>query len=247
MKSFLKKITKYDKWNNLFNSLLAKADNLSLQQQELLMAHKYHDTIADYEWLKYKGISPGGWAVDYGFCYTLVRILNTMRPENILECGLGQSSRLIHQYASFYNKKAITCEHDASWVDFFEKEIGKQYPINIKSFELEKITYKGAETLTYKTFSNSFNNEQFDLLLIDGPFGSEHFSRPQAIQLSHDNLADSFCILMDDTERTGEQETIEEIKHNLSDRGIDYHIRTYANSKSHTIICSSDLAFLTTL
>ena len=250
LKSFLSHIMRYDKIvkrNHHLNALSEQNDNIIRQQQELFKAHKYHDTVADYEWLKYKGISPGGWAVDYAFCYTLARTLNAMHPENILECGLGQSSRLVHQYATFYGVQAVTCEHDEKWVSFFKKEIGEKYSINIQKLELEEQDVKGQVTLTYKGITNVFHDTSFDLLIIDGPFGSPHYSRSQAIELCKNNLKERFCIIIDDTERLGEQETVEEIINLLNKNGVDFAIATYSSIKSHTLICSKDLSFLTSL
>ena len=211
------------------------------------MAHKYHDTVADYEWLKFKGISPGGWAVDYAFCYTLACTLNAMHPHSILEFGLGQSSRLVHQYASFNNIEAITCEHDLEWIDFLKKEVGDKYPIKIKEAELEEIEYKGKKTLTYKNIQSIFRETKFDLIIIDGPFGSDHYSRPQAMEVCRNNLTDRFCLIIDDTERIGEQETVEEIEELLNNNGIDFVVANYSSIKKHTLICSRELRFLTSL
>lgn len=247
LKKFISHITRYDKIVKRMNELSEKNDTIIRQQQELFMAHKYHDTVADYEWLKYKSISPGGWAVDYAFCYTLARTLNAMRPQNILECGLGQSSRLIHQYASFYKINAITCEHDQSWIDFIKKEIGSHYSINIKKTELEEIEYKGQKTLTYKNIQNLLDDKKFDLILIDGPFGSPHYSRSQAIELCKSDLAEHFCVIIDDTERVGEQETVDEIKELLTEKNIAFATAVYCSTKAHTLLCSKDLSFLTSL
>ena len=247
IRRYLSHITQYDKTVERLRNLSEKADTIMSQQQELIMAHKYHDTVADYEWLKYKGISPGGWAVDYAFCYTLARILNSMRPENILECGLGQSSRLLHQYATYYGVQAVTCEHDEEWVSFFKKEIGGKYSINIQKLELEQQDYKGQKTLTYKGIADVFHEMSFDLIIIDGPFGSPHYSRSQAIELCNNNLRERFCIVIDDTERVGEQETIEEIKVILKKNSVDFAMASYSSVKAHTLICSKDLAFLTSL
>lgn len=247
LKSFISHITHYDKQVKRMNALSEKADTIICQQQELIMAHKYHDTVADYEWLRYKGISPGGWAVDYAFCYTLARTLNAMRPKNILECGLGQSSRLVHQYATFYGVQAVTCEHDEEWKSFFMKEIGDNYSINIQILDLEEQNYKGEKTLTYKGITDTFHDIAFDLIIIDGPFGFPHYSRSQAVELCKNHLKERFCIIIDDTERTGEQETVEEIKESLKKNRVEFAIGVYFSIKSHTLICSKDLAFLTSL
>lgn len=247
IKSIISHLTRYDKMVARMDALSEKTDSIIRQQQELFMSQKYHDTITDYNWLKFKGISPGGWAVDYGFCYTLARTLNAMLPQSILECGLGQSSRIVHQYASFYNIDAITIEHDQAWIDFLKKEIGGNYPINVKISELEEIEYKSQKTLTYRNIQNILNDKKFELILIDGPFGSPHYSRSQAIELCKNNLAGRFCVIIDDTERAGEQETVNEINEVFAKMGVQFASTSYSSAKSHTLFCSKDLAFLTSL
>ena len=247
IKRLLSKSNHYQKFVAYCNRMEIKADTILHQQTELLMAQKYHDTISDYEWLKFKGISPGGWAIDYAFCYTLARTLNAMKPTCILECGLGQSSRLIHQYASYYKKDALTFEHDDKWIEFLKNEAGNLYPINVCKLELSEIEYKGQKTLTYKGYKEITNNKKYNLLIVDGPFGSSHFSRSQAIDLCQNNLADSFCVIIDDTERTGERETVDEIKNILKINNTAFSSKDYSSLKTHTLISSSNLSFLTSL
>lgn len=216
-------------------------------QLEILNALKFNSTIADSEWLKFKSFSPGGWAADYGLLYTLYRVVGSMKPQSILEFGLGQSSKILHQYANFYNVNAITCEHDENWVSFFLDGNDIKYPINISLQELQEIEYKGYKTLSYKNILNNFSNQKFDLIVVDAPFGSEHYSRSQIIDFAKHSLNKRFCIIIDDYERNGEQETFEELKKTLAENNISYTCTIYKSSKQHCLLCSKDLSFLTSL
>lgn len=216
-------------------------------QNELLKAEVFNSTIADSEWLRYKSFSPGRWAVDYALLYTLYRTLTAMKPTKIIEFGLGQSSKMIHQYAIFYQSKAITIEHDQAWIDFFRSGLEGNYDINIQLLDLATIEYNGFETLTYKNFNSFFSDEKFDIILVDAPFGSKRYSRSQIVDMAHNNLSDSFCIIIDDTERQGEKDTIAEVCKVLDEKKIKYYSTTYTTIKSHTVICSENLRFLTTL
>lgn len=232
--------------------------------RDLHAAEIFHDRIKDSPWFVRTRLAPGNWAVDYGFLNTLYNVLSAMKPRRLLEFGLGQSSKLVHQYAAYYHADAVTCEHDDDWISFFfqsesdspgvgrvlpeqpvltDESLG--YPVNIRRLPLEATQIHDAPTTSYGGLQAAFGKEQFDFVLVDGPFGEERFSRPQTILLAEANLADRFCILMDDTQRPGEQETIAEVQEVLRRRGVPFVSVTRSYTKSHTLICSPDLRFLT--
>lgn len=230
-----------------FRNLYNYFETQRATQREILKGMIFNNTISDSEWLKYKSFSPGAWAADYGLLYTLYRVLNGMRPQNVLEFGLGQSSKMLHQYGKFFNVNVMTCEHDENWIDFFSKEKDGQYDLKIKKMELETISYKGFETLTYKNCVQELGGAKYDLILVDGPFGRPHYSRPQILEIIKTNLSESFCLIIDDTHRSGESETANEVQIILESLGRKYLSHTYSSSKKHTLICSDDLSFLTSL
>ena len=245
-------ITKFkNKIKELIGTTAIQEQLIGMEKQnaELLKASVFNSTIADSNWLKYKNFSPGGWAVDYAVLYTLYRVLNDMKPKSILEFGLGQSSKMIHQYVNYYKGiEAITCEHDAGWVDFFKEGLENRYNVNIKMLELEEIEYKGEKTLSYKNMDREFTDEKFDLIMLDGPFGSDRYSRSQILNLARNNIQyGTFCIIMDDYERPGERETVAELINILGKKQVKYNWSIYSGSKQHFLLCSENLKFLTTM
>ncbi|MBO7144839.1 MAG: hypothetical protein J6W13_08425 [Salinivirgaceae bacterium] len=233
------------------NSIQCELDELRKQiesyQREILNAHRFSDTIKDSEWLKNKSFSAGGAALDYGALYTMYRILDSVHPINILEFGLGQSSKMIYQYTNHYdNSRAITYEHDEEWISFFKSIVKDLYPINIYKTELQETEYNGRKTLSYKNNCKELLKNKFDFVFVDGPFGSDNYSRSQILYLIPDCLEESFCIMIDDVQRTGEQETVSEIEKILYENKIEYYKRVYCSMKNHVVICSKDLRFLTT-
>lgn len=240
MKKYIKEKLKD---SSIYNRLL----RIERTQAEILKGLVFNSTISDSEWLKYKSFSPGEWAADFGLLYTLYRVLNGIKPKSIIEFGLGQSSKMVHQYANYFKIEAVTFEHDANWVNFFKEGKDGQYEVNVHLSELEKIMYKDFETITYKDIKKDLEGKKFDLVLVDGPFGSDHYSRTEIIDIAKNNLKSSFCIIMDDTERDGEMETAQEILRVFDSISVAYCWRTYNSSKSHTLICSPDLNFLTSL
>lgn len=230
------------------NEQQKKLDEIAITNKEILKAFMFNDSIKDCEWLKYKSFSAGEWAIDYGCLYTLFRVLNDIHPKSILEFGLGQSSKLIHQYADYYaDATAITYEHDENWIEFFCKGKTGDYKVNINKTELQSIEYKGETTLSYKDNCEELIGKKFDFIMIDAPFGSARYSRSQILNIVPACLADSFCIIMDDFNRKGEQETVAELQNILQSNGIETIKAVYTASKDHCLICSKDLKFLASL
>lgn len=240
MKRFIKERIKR---TSLYNRFV----RIEVTQREILNGLIFNSTITDSEWLRYKNFSPGRMAVDYGFLYTLYSVLNSMKPKAIIEFGLGQSSKMVHQYANYFHVNAITYEHDSDWMSFFNEGKDGEYDITACLTELETIEYKGYETLTYKDIDKKLAGKKFDFVVVDGPFGSPHYSRSEIVGIAKDNLKERFCILIDDTGRVGEKEIILEIVDVLESNHIDFYMCTYESLKNHTLICSADMKFLTSL
>lgn len=221
-------------------------------EQEILSALKFNSTIADSKWFIYKSISPGDTAVDYAFFYTLYRVLSSIKPNNIIEFGLGQSSKMVHQYASYFDKHAITVEHDKEWVDFFLQDREGEYKVNIEMLDLETIEYKGEKSITYKNCKEVFKGQKFDLMIVDGPYGNIHglkYSRPQIIELVQGNITEDFVIIVDDFGREGEKNTVNEVFDYFRQNGIDFvfHVFDKSSRKDHILITTPRLKFLTTI
>lgn len=227
---------------------LSGIEKISIQNTAIINSQRLRFAIEDCEWLKCKSFIAGGWAMDNAALCTLFVILNNMKPKNILEFGLGQSSKMIHQYAEFYNDAlALTIEHDAEWISFFCNGLKRNIKISIEQHDTILTTYNGFKTLSYKDMQ-SLCFETYDFFVIDGPFGGEHYSRSQLIDIAKSISRKQFCILIDDTQRNGEKETIDEVRKYFSKKRMTYHIRDYVGEeKQHTIICSENLKFLTSL
>lgn len=222
--------------------------NIEKIQRENYYANLFNDSIKESQWFIHKSISPSGWALNYASIYFLYRVLDKMRPQNILEFGLGQSSKLIYQYVDFFKETAaITYEHDKKWIDFFKNENSSFYDINIYLAEVEKTHYNQEQTISYKNNCNELKGQKFDLILVDGPNGSEHYSRSQILNIIPDCLLSSFCIMLHDSERSGEKETIRELLNIMDKHGIKYCTNTIPSNKDMFVVCSEDLRFLNTI
>lgn len=218
---------------------------------EQLWATVFNNTIQGCSWLKDISLSPGRWAVGYPLLYVLYRTLDLINPTNILEMGLGQSSKLIAQYtASTPNADHTVIEQSPEWIQFFEKSNTLSPKSTICQLDCEITEYKGSvQVRTYKGLEAVVSNKQYDLIVVDGPSaeGMDQFSRIDILKMIPHNLSKQFVIILDDCNRKAEENTAKEISQMLTQNGIPFSEGSYQGAKKFCIWVSNDYKFLLTL
>ena len=214
---------------------------------ECYWANVFRDTIQNSEWLLNKSFSPGRAALSYVSLYVLYRILNDIKPSNILECGLGQSSRMTIQYTDFYKKNLMIFEDNKDWLKFFSLQFptAKNYT---HIYDLDYINIDLVEkSRVYTGFEKDLSGKTFDLIIVDGPVGSQKYSRAQLLNFLDYIDPNNFIILLDDYNRLGEQQTFGKAKEILNSKGIEFFTGSYSSDKNIGILVSTNYKFLLTL
>lgn len=235
-----KSVTEIDK--NL-TEINKKVENLKRICNENLYAMIFNDTIKNSEWFEDTSLSLSSWAIGYPFAYILFKVLDEIKPQNILEMGLGQSSKIINQYVKHSkNVKYDIVEHNEEWIEFLKKNIAMENIHLLKSYTRK---YNDSEFNAYLNFSDEFKNYRFDLISIDGPVGGgEKFSRMDIIDLIPNCLKETFVIILDDYERKGEKGTVELLEKKLTQNNIEFSRGFYRGKKDVYICTSKNLDFL---
>ena len=215
---------------------------------EAVWGELFNQVSKDSSWLKDTRLAAGRWAVGYQYCYVVYRILNERNPKNILELGLGQSTKLISQYAAaFPEVRHQVVEHDPVWIDFFSKNYNVPENTEMVLLDREFIRYKEADHVrVFKGFAEAFRGQKFDFISIDAPLGVDmkEYSRIDVLRILPGCLADSFIIIVDDAERSGEERTINEMTEVLKSSHIPFVMNRYSGKKDCMVICSEDLSFV---
>lgn len=89
--------------------------------------------------------------------------------------------------------------------------------------------------------------KRYALISIDGPWGSDPYSRVDVVEHIPVILQDDFVIMVDDFERAGERNMVELIKKKLNDNQIKYYEGKYVGMKDICVITSEQWKFLTTM
>jgi len=220
--------------------------------REILWSEIFNNTIQQSSWLKNQSFSPGRWAAGYPFLYFLYRILRDAKPKRILELGLGETTRMISQYArADKNIEHYVVEHDPQWIDFFRNSF--ELPPNTEIVQLPwgYATYNGTPGIRiYDGFAGRFSlSGTYDFICIDGPLGEDmkEFSRIDTLDLIPGCLGKTFVVSIDDYNRRAEKNTVLEMLKKLDEAGIEYEKREYIGQKSALVVCSKDMRFLCSL
>ena len=99
------------------------------------------------------------------------------------------------------------------------------------------------------SLTESFKGQKFDCILIDGPLGGDmkEFSRIDVLRMMPGCLSENFVILIDDCERIGEHNTLEEMEKCLNMANIEYAKGYYRGAKDLIVLASKQHSFVTSL
>ncbi|NNE32929.1 MAG: hypothetical protein HKN40_11225 [Winogradskyella sp.] len=217
--------------------------------EELEWAHIYHDSIRGKPWLYELPLNIGRWAGNYAFFYVLNRILNDFKPKSILEFGLGESSKFVSKYLEYYLKDAqhTIIEQNNDWKKAFESTFNltnrsKIVICPITTTNIKNFTVNVYEDLELKVNSN------YDLFIVDGPYGSHRFSRYDIVVLAQKfETNKEFIILLDDYHRKGEKDTANELLLLFKSKNIKTYSKIYNGRKSLIVIATEKYKYIASL
>ena len=229
----------------------SQAADSARHASEAVWAQIFNNTISESLWLKDKTFSPGRWAVGYPYLYVMYRVLNETRPKRILELGLGQSTRMIAQYAAaFQDVEHIVVENDKSWIRFFSENLPLSPRTQVLELDLEMRSYNGIQNIrVYKDFAQTLTNQKFDTILIDGPVGGDmhSFARIDILDIVPDCLNNSFIIMIDDCNRIPENSMSLELEKRIAKADIRYKRSRISGEKEFILLVSADMGFITSM
>ena len=215
--------------------------------KELNYAHLMHDGMKESPWVKNQTFDLHNWAANYSFIYLLFRILDKMEPRNILEFGLGQTTKLTTQYIAHKNPEAYlnVCEHSLDWIKIYQLELPEHEHIRINHLDLEYFEYRRKKNDKYAGLLELVGDQKFDLIIVDGPVGGgKNLPRSNVVDLiCHGNLSENFVIIFDDAERAGEKNTIRKTQAALRKKSIAFHTFERFGIKRQAYIVSKSRAF----
>lgn len=171
---------------------------------------------------------PVGAAASYSLMYLLTRVLAELPVRRIVELGSGETTVLIDRL------RAAEGRHVAyDQADFWVEKVARRAPrCEVRHAPIVEKTFEGVAFAGYR----DLQPVDFDLLLVDGPNGSDHVSRYDCVPLVAANQAKEFIVIVDDAGRPGEQETVQALARLLTARGIDFKLNHLAGRTTQAVI-----------
>lgn len=206
----------------------------------------FFNVIANSRWVDEKDFIPNGMAVGSYYLLILYRILESDKMNTFLDIGLGQTSKLISQYARRHDNVMHTViEADRDWIKAFKKNL--LGPVEIIDLNYEELVDEvtGEELRVFEHFSEVLRGRKYNYISIDAPLGTgaKGKSRIDVLSILPDCLEKSFVIMIDDINREGEMHTFEAIKTILKNNNIEYAEARCTGTKMFGIITSWDNRF----
>jgi len=169
-----------------------------------------------------------GAAASYGLMYLLFRVFNEHEINSVVEFGSGQTTLLIDRI-----KKAGThhaCyEHNPDW----HAQIAPR--LTSCDYRLRPLEDSTIDTRRVQWYSH-VEARNFDLMLIDGPPGTDRYSRFGCVELIRSRISKDFLIIMDDGQRRGEQDTVAHIVDLLRHAGLAFRMNQLQVRSTQTVI-----------
>lgn len=159
----------------------------------------------------------GGALRPFCMAYILNEIIINQRKE-ILEFGSGLSTIIIARLIkkNELSTKLISIEHNKKWAKILQDYLANEnllpfVKIVISDLKETKTPLGLVNWYDYDKISSEITERKFDCMIIDGPPANEEsiqYSRFPSLLKFQANLADDFCMMLDDSNRKGEQELI---------------------------------------
>lgn len=141
----------------------------------------------------------------------------------------------------------LTIEHDFEWLENYKKENTLFPNCDTLLLPLTKREVNGFQVNSYEDIENRIIGP-YDLYVVDGPFGSDRFSRYDIVRLLNNiDKGHEFIVIMDDAHRRGELDTLKCIVNLLERKGIYVSSSTYRENKDVLVLFTERYKFCSSL
>jgi len=187
---------------------------------ELVWSDIVRQLQSSTNWLNHV-IYPIGGAASPAFIGVLSRILIENKLSTIIEFGVGQTSKVLSNWAKETGGQVFSIEHDSYWANECRQEL--EHDSHEIIYAPLKVGSSGYTWYDESAIMRSLDGQRADLIIVDGPIGTARWSRAGIIDFFDNLHKDDWIVLWDDLHRYGDLESFSEFVHskNISSGSID--------------------------
>ena len=152
----------------------------------------------------------------------------------MVEFGSGQTTRLIDRIKTT-GTHHVCYENSPDWHALLAPRL---ISCDYRLRPLQEATIDGQQVQWY----SEVEARNFDLLLVDGPPGTDRFSPFGCVELIRSHIAKDFLIVIDDAQRPGEQDTVAHIVNLLQKAGLAFQFNQLRGRTTQTVIAGGRFA-----
>lgn len=136
-------------------------------------------------------------------------LIDNYQPQNIIEFGSGLSTYFFSEILKEKgNGHLFSIENSSEYLNLTREKVGNRGNITFFHSPISPFIFKRRKLYSYEqSFIQNIPDLEFDLVLIDGPLG-EVFNREGSLYLIIPFIKSETLILLDDSNREGEQQAI---------------------------------------
>jgi hypothetical protein len=223
-------------WPRLIHGVQTFNRRFNSAYRETVYEIAYLDLAKRTEWVREVPMaSPDGGTASYSLLYTLLSLFRNQAFTSLLELGVGQSSRLLAQYAGSLQIPWTAIEEDQFWLQQVAGGFANVTPV----YAPLKPTCAGGKDVLW--YGCDVPATKFDFVLIDGPAArarAQRYSRLGILSWLPQILKRDFVIVIDDASRPGERLLVELILKRLHDMSVGVEHRVLFGATTQAIIAT---------
>ena len=191
---------------------------------------------------------PGGYAANATLLLEIFRVLETLRPNAVLECGSGESTGILAYHARRHpDCSVVSLEDQPAWSAKIEHRFlagGKPANFELVTAPLDTVAdeddnrrkwYKG------EAVDRALSDRRFNLILVDGPSGRSGAGRAGLLSRFPHLIDEQFVLFFDDASSSIYKSDIAAIAAALKKYGRAFVTKTLTGEKEVAVFASPDL------
>ena len=206
---------------------------------ELAFADVLQQMRSAYSWLPEPLYTVGG-AASHGLIYVLTRALIEHQFQRVLELGVGETTKVLSAYSRERQARILSLEDNEAWASELRERCGSA----LHRIEHAPLTPApgGASWYDPRVWEAKVPTGGFDLILVDGPIGTQQLSRVGIVDFFSTIAAPEWLVIWDDLDRLPDLQSFVAFTNKLRAAKVNFRLAFCSGTKVVGLACTPRFA-----